>query len=426
MYVHLVQPQPGQIVEAPDVLPVVDFFQEWASARNFLDGRPVYTPQADSYKYYLPPVYVWPSLPLPPVPPDRMFIEVNAHPPTSVLLVLPLALLSYPNATLVWNLLSLGALALSGLIIIRQLNIRLAAWWLLPLTVLLLLNAPLQEQVRQGQLNLLLLLLLTGTWAADRSGWPVLAGVLLGTASAIKLFPAFLFLYFLLRKRWRVVVAGMAWGLLLTLGTAAVFGPQTYVSYVRDVIPQVNEWRSGWNNASLPGLFAKLFDPGSKHYEVTPLVHSVWLARLGTGISAMVIVALLTWNVPRARSLRDRDQSFAAFVTAMLLLAPMTWEHAFTIAVLPVAILWARSVAFSYKRRALLVLIVLLSIHPVTMYGLLILEKNQQLMDMQARPVQTLVVLSIQSYALLAMFGLGMAGLGRRGESADDQSAAAS
>jgi arabinofuranan 3-O-arabinosyltransferase len=408
MYAQVLLPGPDQAGCG-----YLDFFQEWASARNLLEGRPVYTPHRDSYRRFLPDAP-------PPAPDDRYFIEVNAHPPTSVLLALPLAWLSFPEAMRIWNLLSLAALALSGLIITRQLNMRLAAWWLLPLTVLVLLNVPLQEQVRQGQLNLVLLLLLTGCWAADRSGRPVLAGLLLATASTIKLFPAFVFLYYIFRKEWRVVASGAACAVFLTLATALILGPESYVSYVRDAIAQANEWRSGWDNASLPGLFAKLFDPGTKHDLVRPLVHSVWAARACSGLSAFVVIALLAWKVRPARSLRDRDLGFAAAVMAMLILAPMTWPHAFLVAALPAAILWTRSTDFSYQRRALLVLILLLSL-PVSFYYQFTLETGQLATEATARPTQTLTLLSIHLYSLMALFGLGLAGMGKKGQLAGDR-----
>src|SRR4051794_21139132 len=77
---------------------ILDFFQEWASARNFCDGLPIYTNQEESSRRYLG--YQRPS-------PEGFFLEFNAHPPTSVLLVLPLAHLDYPDAFLAWSLLSL-------------------------------------------------------------------------------------------------------------------------------------------------------------------------------------------------------------------------------------------------------------------------------------------------------------------------------
>src|SRR4051812_26868986 len=78
---------------------VTDFFQDWASARNYLDGLPIYTNHQVTIPRYVGPV-----------DPICYSNQVNAHPPTSVLLLLPVARLDYRPALLVWNLTSLAML----------------------------------------------------------------------------------------------------------------------------------------------------------------------------------------------------------------------------------------------------------------------------------------------------------------------------
>jgi hypothetical protein len=373
-----------------------DFYQEWASARNVLDGYPVYESQRVSAARYLD---FHPN-------DDKFFVEVNAHPPTTVLLTVPLGWLDYSDAALVWNALSLAALVASGWIIKRQLGVRLDAWQLLLLAITILWSTPIREQIRQGQLNLLLLLLVTGAWAADRNDRPALAGILVGTAAVIKLFPAFMFIYFLVRRQWRAVCVGVAWGLALTALTAAALGTETYVTYVRDVLPQVREWRSGWDNASVPAFFAKLFDPGTKHSVVIPIVRSPLSAQVGTFLASAVIVALVAWRTWQGRSRTECDGAYAAAVVAMLLLAPMTWEHAFVIAALPLSILtvcWSKS---SWQRRALLVITICLCIGPTPLIGALFPEQREGWFRYGTKPALTLVLFSIHFYTLIALFAL--------------------
>src|ERR1700722_4158402 len=69
----------------------LDFFQDWASARNRTEGLPVYTRHEVTATRYLG-VRVAPD--------DPFFVPVNAHPPTSVLLAMPLARLGYSDAFL--------------------------------------------------------------------------------------------------------------------------------------------------------------------------------------------------------------------------------------------------------------------------------------------------------------------------------------
>src|SRR5271157_594477 len=67
-----------------------DFFQDWTSARNVLEGRPAYLPLSEAAALYGPKLGGRPAV-IPRLP-------WNAHPPTSVLATLPLALLDYLDA----------------------------------------------------------------------------------------------------------------------------------------------------------------------------------------------------------------------------------------------------------------------------------------------------------------------------------------
>src|SRR5262249_31666048 len=173
-----------------------DFFQEWASGRNWLAGDPVYTSQDLTVPRYLG---------LRPDLDDPRRIQFNGHPPSSVLLGLPLAALDFGTAFGLWSLVSLAALLLSLWLIVRGLEVPHCAWSLLPLVALLAVCFPFWHHMVHGNVNLVLLLFLTLTWSAARSGRLWLAGAWLGAATAVKLFPGFLILYFLARRQWRVV-----------------------------------------------------------------------------------------------------------------------------------------------------------------------------------------------------------------------------
>lgn len=313
----------------PERAEVIDFYQEWSSAKNLLTGRPVYAPIAETFEPYLGMRSDGP-----------LAWDINVHPPTSVLLAIPLAPLNYYDATLAWNLVSVGAMIVALWMIVRQLKIMLSIWSVLPLVCITLFASPIWQQVTQGQLNFVLALLVVGIWVADRHDRPLTAGALLGFATAIKLFPGFLILYFLLRRQWRAVVASAVSFAAFTAATTAVLGVEAYQTYIARVLPQAVTWKSTWNNASWPGLCAKLFNPENGHTSTTPLVDSPLLELLGTGLGWLVVLAALAIITWRAKSLANRDHAFGATVTAMLLLSPVTWEHYFVILIVPLALLW--------------------------------------------------------------------------------------
>jgi hypothetical protein len=374
-----------------------DFFQDWASARNSLNQLPVYTSQRLTWGLYRdgrvgdePPVWA----------------RVNAHPPTSVLLALPIASLQYSDAVFAWNLFSLMTLVGSLWLVIRQTDVRLSLFSIPPLLTCLLLCVPLWIHMYLGQLGLPLLLLITGAWAAERSGHEAIGGALLGVAAVLKLFPAFLFLYLIVRGRWRAVAAGVLSAAVLTLLTGELLGWAAFDCYLRDVLPRVTWFRSAWNNASIAGFWAKLFDPAPEVPGMCWRVQSVWqsaaLARVGTVLTCVVLIGALGIAVARARTRAECDRAFGATIVGMLLVSPITWEHYFVLLLLPVVFGWmAFPVSPVARVGFLLSQIVLFAVPPNELHQIIIAGGAETGV---ATGTHTLTVLSLQFYALVCLF----------------------
>jgi hypothetical protein len=375
-----------------DIIP--DFLQEYASARNWFEGLPIYTDH-----HQTAPRYLHVSL-----DDKRAHVFANAHPPTSVLLAMPFAKLDFSNAFFAWNLLSLSALAASLWIVQRQLRITFSPLCVAPILSLLLVCHPLWEQSRLGQLTLVLLLLVTGSWSAERSGRPWLAGVLLGAASAIKLFPAFLFLNLALRGRWSAVAAGLVTIACLTGITAIVLGFDAYRGYFLTVLPEIQWFRVGWNNDSLWGFWSRLFDPAPERQRdrslTDPLFYSPALAKALSLTSSAVITAILAWEVRRDAKGRACDLTFALAVTAMLLISPICWDHYLLLLLVPLAVAWME------LPKSRLARVLFLLIATAFWVGYPLVWTAFDLNGRTAKPVHSLGVLSYQFYALLALLTL--------------------
>jgi hypothetical protein len=370
---------------------VSDFYQDWASGRNWWNGLPVYTNHRVTIPRYIGPV-----------DPFCLRVEFNAHPPTSVLVMIPWALLDYGKALLAWNLLSLGMLLASLEIIRRLLGFPLSLGSIAATAIFLLLSRPLLMQLFHGQWNLLLLLLLTGAWAAERSGRPAWAGVFLGVATAIKLFPGFLFLYCLLRGRWTAVIAGALAFVMLTVLTAALLGPETYRVYFQDILPNLAPVRSSWYNASLLSFWTKLFDPATAEEHVLPLWRSGMALRLGSLLSVFAVTATVAWVVRSAKAQAARDQALGLAVTGMLLVAPITWDHSLLLLLIPISVLM-HDPPRSEVAKALLVI----SVAALWLLGQRLICAwfiPGGLLEGFASPAHTLTVLSYPCYALATLF----------------------
>src|SRR5262249_32127426 len=141
--------------------------------------------------------------------------------------------------------------------------------------------------------------LLTMAWAADRRGRPGLAGLCVGTAVTLKLFPILFLVHFTVRRRWRAVITGFLSMALLSLATAGVLGVDSYRDYARRVLPSLDELRAGWDNASISAFWMKNFWIGATHYGlfIEPVIRAPGLARAGIVVSCLSVLAATLYLV---------------------------------------------------------------------------------------------------------------------------------
>ena len=238
------------------------------------------------------------------------------YPPTFVLLVLPLALLT-PNAA-VW------------VVTLAMVACFVAAVAILPVSgtirwVTLLLGAlswPLVDAIKLGQVGPLLLLAFAVGWRWIDRPWPLGVATALGTA--IKLQPVVLFGWALLTGRRRAVVIGLVAFAVIALASTILVGP------------------SAW--ADETGLLVRLSQP-------VTAAHIVTAGRLafeaGMGETVSWLLQLIDWAAIAAVVLYvlgrgSHEASYLAVVTASQAISPILWDHYALMLLLPVAWLLQR------------------------------------------------------------------------------------
>jgi hypothetical protein len=372
---------------------IADFFQEWASARNYFTGRAIYTPQRETAKTYLN--YT--------ARPQDFFVEINGHPPTAVVLAIPFGLLDYNAGFLLWNWLSVVAVVGSATLIMRETRIRFSAWALLPALALLIGN-PLLQHLACGQLGGFLLLLITGAWIADRRGYSATAGMLLATAMAVKLFPGFLFLYFVWKGKWRTVFVGAATFFAIIGLTAAILGMQSFVDFVQHAMPEVGKYRRTWANASLDGFWTRLLSAESDR--AIPLIAGRWLPKIAYVLSAATLVGTLAYMTRRSRTAEANDLSYGLHIAAMLLVSPITWDHYFLLLALPVLLVTHRLAQTDPLRRVLAPSLFLMWLNPLFLWTLFLGADLVNVFTLVSSKEKNIFVVSLPFYALVTMFAI--------------------
>lgn len=374
----------------------MDFVQEWVAARNWLTGSPVYEEHATCLPKHLPIFDQG-------LKREEMRVQYNAHPPTSVLLGLPLGLMDYRWALLTWNIFSLGLILLALLLCCRGLELDVPAWLWLPCLALLIIYNPLRQQIAQGQLNGVLLLLITFAWLASRSHRACWTGIWVGLATVIKLTPGFLFLYFVLRGQWWSVAAGLAMIVTATLLTILVLGVEAYQDYLQNVLPSLNTFRTDKANASAWGFWKRLFI-GSPAEGILPWMAKPGIAWLGVLLTAGCVIGAIASRTSPQQTPAQADASFAMTVTGMVLLSPISWDHSLILLSLPLLWLMKQMRQDHGINRLSVFLIVFLFF--INHKALRVLHEADGVWPMMMGPQFSIGVLSVPFYAVLLMFVL--------------------
>src|SRR4029077_1659469 len=141
---------------------------------------------------------------------------------------------------------------------------------------------------------------------------PILAGMLIGLATAIKLYPGLVLVYFLARRQWPAVASAAPTVATLALAAVGLFGTDIFQVYIRDVMPGFAHYGDNLANASLAGLFSKLFVGVNRYAE--PLWPLPLAAKLATLLAGLGIAALCGWKAWQARDRAQRDIALALCV----------------------------------------------------------------------------------------------------------------
>lgn len=325
-----------------------DILQDIVSADEFLHGRPMYqksmTPLVAKAIADHPPTFSlgrwWPGLSEWEAAGRKETSEaswVQAHPPGMSLLIAPLvAVFGYQGAFFVFGLISLIALA----ILLRLIRIGPAARWstaTVALVVLLVLGwDPVVMALRNGQTGILLATLLVLAWYALRQDKPVWAGIAVAVAACIKVYPAYLLVYFFLRNR-RAFASGAITGAILLGISLALAGKANFLGYQQTAAVVIGEYAAHPGNMSLLGLVSRtVLEPHryavyGKHME------------LAIGLIVTSALSLLLWRSSKSYNKDDRmDLEYATVMICMMLLSPICWQHYLPLALFPLAVLAGR------------------------------------------------------------------------------------
>jgi hypothetical protein len=184
--------------------------------------------------------------------------------------------------------------------------------------------------LRNGQVSMILTFFMTLCWYYLRQERNVAAGISLGIATALKLFPGLALVYLLFRRRKAFWPAALTASTLL-LVSFSIVGWHNTRDYFRVVEFVQAYYRDYKANLSLLSVFSG----------IAPLAR---LAPLLSQICFIAILVILLYTVTRksrAAGPVTLDLEYAMFMALLPVLSPVSWDHYLVVLIPPVAVLIA-------------------------------------------------------------------------------------
>lgn len=270
------------------------------------------------------------------------FFDRFNYSPAATLFFIPLTLIPENMAEFIFTAVSILSLFVSVKMIFFLLKKQISAPTLWLIFALALKTYPSKLTLALGQINLIILGLIVGSYYCCEiyksvtlrnrvTPFESLSGILLGLATILKLTPAPLLIYFMFRKKWKTVWWFTITVAALTLLGIAVFGwDLTYYYYFKTIPQLMNEvtpetLNGSYMNQSVTALLGKFGIFGGLNSAV----------RLGVILVMGIKITLQSRALLRRVKTKGKIQEFILFlnlmITVMLLLPVFVWQHHYTV-----------------------------------------------------------------------------------------------
>jgi hypothetical protein len=221
-------------------------------------------------------------------------------------------------------------------------------WWNLRLLPLLIALFFVLDDLRRGQPTAIILLCLAGSAVSILRGRSLRAGLWLGLATALKLFPLYLLLYPIWRRDRRFLGAALAATLACCLLPAAIMGPSAAATAYREFVserllgeasgagdPAVADELHGISTSiqSFEFLFYDVLHP-EREGRAAQLPPGYFLAHVA---ASLAITAGAFWIMRRRRGPVGEYLFFSSLVLLAIPILPVSRPHYFMLGLLAVA-----------------------------------------------------------------------------------------
>ncbi len=259
--------------------------------------------------------------------------EGFTYPPSAIFLFLPFTALGRSTPYLLWTWLSILCLAGTYLVVLHA--TRSGSWlqhaaiglWAAVVTVVIF--PPIAQDLAWGQTGTILLLMVAADVLAVRGP---LRGVLVGLATAVKLYPGVVIIFWILRRQWHTAATAIA-SCVVLMTAAWVLWPQSSSWFLT---------RLFLNGGDVSHLEWSDYQPLSSSVDSFFLRISFaphWLALALGGLGSILVAVIGMSAAVHLDSLGFRVSALVTLVCVSVLISPVAWDHYFSFAPLLVCVI---------------------------------------------------------------------------------------
>jgi hypothetical protein len=277
-------------------------------------------------------------------------ITYYLYPPLLADLFIPLTMLPPHVAAKLWRFFNLCLVMASVLLIARLCRFRALSSHIVVLALCAFAFWPINEAILMGQIAIAMLALSAASIVAYIEGWVILSAVILALATGLKITPIFLFPLFLIWKEKKWIVAYLTTLVALVLAMLAFNGRNTLEICLR-VLAGMGGSIAMLSNKCIASLalwihYGGIFEANyaRRLNEIGGPTKLLVFMKI-VGLAFYGVCLFLAWRRRHEDDSTSRATTMAIFSLVALIIAPVSWRHGYSVALIALAILWVRSLS---------------------------------------------------------------------------------
>lgn len=271
----------------------------------------------------------------------RGFLHPYVHLPLVSYLFRPFLFIPYRIMTKIMLVLNFFSLILSLHLILKLIGKGLNLRWLSIATLAMCYFYPLRYGLWLGQTTPVIFLGIIFVYYLANAGYLKTSGSLLGGVISLKIAPFFLLLYFLIRKKWSLVLSCLITVMVIAIGSVFLVGGESNRLFFQNLVRLSGLSVASWNNQSLDGFLLRWMTYASHlhDWKILELSFAMKAVKLLT-LSSMLLLWLIILFRPTNPNEKNRDLIDFSFSLILLsIFTPISWSHYLLLLVFPYMVL---------------------------------------------------------------------------------------